>query len=280
MQKQSFTPYKNYFYNKFISLSSLTVCSTGEEQSAPGFIHGPEVRTYYAIHYCLKGTGILKMNGQSFSVHPGDMFLIYPNMKVYPTADLENPWKLAFIGFTGSDARLLTDACGFSPFNPVLDIQEKETTYRLMQELYAHRGDRPAEIVSMTAHLYTLLAHLMATTKQAFPHNPGSQYIGPACTYIDNHYQEHISVDDIASAVGISRSALYRAFMANLSTSPIDYLNEHRVKVSTNLLLHKDLSMKEISFACGFNNPLYYSNVFKKFMGMSPTDYRRHQSGK
>lgn len=273
-------PYKNYFYNKFISLSSLTVCSTGIEQSAPGFVHGPEVRSYYTFHYCITGKGVLKMNGGTFPVQEGDLFLIYPSMKVYPIADEESPWELTFIGFTGNDARLLTDACGFSPSSPVQNIPEKKTTHRMILDIYEHRGDRPAEIVSMTARLYALMSHLMSTTQQRFPHTPGQQYIGPACDYIDDHFQEHISVDDIADAIGISRSSLYRAFMTTMAISPIDYLNEHRVKVSANLLLQKDLTLKEISFACGFSNPLYYSTVFKKFMGMSPTDYRRHQMRK
>jgi len=273
-----FVPYKNYFYNQFHGMSSLVVCSVGCEQSPPGFVHGPNVRKFYTLHYCMKGTGALTMNGKTYTVHPGDLLLIYPNVKVYPKADHRNPWELSWVGFSGSDARLLTDAIGFSPFRPVLSLPAIANVHDLIMDIYDHKGDLPAEVVGMTARLYTCFSFLMERTHHAFPSNPGSEYVQRACDFISSHYGEKLTVDDIASHVGVSRSCLYRSFMANMSVSPLDYLTEHRVKASCNLLGQGGLSMKEIAYSCGFSNALYYSTVFKKVMGISPTDYLSHVS--
>jgi AraC-like DNA-binding protein len=130
----------------------------------------------------------------------------------------------------------------------------------------------------MTGKLYTCLSFLMTQTSKAFPHNPGLEYIEPACEYIAANYQKKITVEEIAEAAGVSRSSLYRAFLANMSLSPLDYLTEYRVKVSCNLLEKGCRSLKEIAYQCGFTNALYYSKVFKKVMGFPPTNYLDHLS--
>ncbi|MGE4585286.1 MAG: AraC family transcriptional regulator [Sphaerochaeta sp.] len=276
----TFVPYKNYFYNQFHGMASLIVCSVGNEQSSPGFVHGPDVRTMYSLHFCLQGGGTLRSNNRVHKVETGDLMLVYPNIKVYPKADHQNPWEMCWVGFTGGDARLLTDAIGFSPLHPVIKTNPSsrariEETFR---DIYSCRGDRPAQIVGMTGKLYTCLSFLMSQTSHAFPHNPGREYIEPACEYIALNYAKKITIEDIATATGVSRSCLYRAFMANLSQSPIEYLSAYRIKVSCNLLEKGELSIKEVAYACGFSNALYYNRVFKKVMGFPPTNYLDHLS--
>lgn len=276
----TFVPYKNYFYNQFHGMSSLIVHSVGIEQSSPGFVHGPDVRQFYSLHFCLHGGGTLKTNNKVHKVGVGDLMLIYPHTKVYPKADRQNPWELCWVGFTGGDARLLTDAIGFTPLKPVLPTPttSRERIEETFREIYGCRGDRPAQIVGMTGKLYTCLSFLMTLTSQAFPHNPGLEYIEPACEYIAANYEKKITVEQIAEAIGVSRSCLYRAFLANMSLSPLDYLTEYRIKASCNLLEKGCYSLKEIAYQCGFTNALYYSKVFKKVMGFAPTSYLDHLS--
>lgn len=276
----TFVPYKTYFYNQFHGMASLIVTSIGKEQSPPGFVHGPEIRTSYSLHFCLKGGGTVRINNRVYPVKAGQLMLVYPNMKVYPKADHQNPWELCWVGFTGADARLLTEAIGFSPFHPVVDMpcNSHNQIEALFMDVYANRGDRPAQIVGMTAKLYSCLSFLMAQTMHAFPHTPGCEYVHPACDYISLHYQEKLTIDDIAAVVGVSRSCLFRAFKANMAMSPLDYLTEHRVKASCNLLEQGNLSIKEIAYQCGFSSPLYYSKVFKKVMGICPKQYMDHIS--
>jgi AraC-like DNA-binding protein len=273
-----FVPYKNYFYNQFQGMSSLIVTTVGTEQSPPGFVHGPDVRAFYTLHFCLKGKGTFRTSNRTHIVQPGDLMLIYPNVKIYPKADRQDPWELCWVGFTGSDARLLTDAIGFTPLTPVVSTnpQDKESIETLFASIYESRGDRPSQIVTMTGKLYSCLAYLMGKTSNPFPRNPGFEYIEPACEYIASNYHSKISVEDIAHAIGVSRSCLYRAFMTNLSMSVQEYLTTYRIKVSCNLLEKGKLELKEVAYRCGFSNALYYSQVFKRVMGFPPTKYRAH----
>lgn len=270
-----FVPYKNYFYSQFRGMSSMVVTTVGTEQSPPGFVHGPDIRVSYILHFCLKGKGTLHVGNCPHLVKAGNLMLIYPNVKIIPKADRQDPWELCWVGFTGSDARLLTDAIGFTPLKPVMQTNERdrEKIKYCFEEIYGSRGDRPSQVVDMTGKLYSCLSFLMGQANQSFSRNPSYVYIEVACQYIADNYAKKITVDEIAEAVGISRSCLYRAFMTNLSLSVQDYLTEYRIKASCNLLEKGRLGLKEVAYQCGFASSLYYSQVFKRVMGFPPSRY-------
>ena len=271
-----FVPYKNYFYNRLHGMSSLVVTAVGTEQSPPGFVHGPEVRTFHTLHFCLKGSGVLRMNTLEHDVGVGDLMLIYPKIKVYPKADRQNPWELIWVGFNGADARLLTSAIGLSPTSPVVHTNtlDRQRIKQAFDAVYNARGDRPSQIVAMTGALYALLSLLMELSGTPFPYTSGQEYIDPACDFIALNFNRSITVEDIARHVGVSRSCLYRAFINNLSQSPQEYLTSYRIKFSCSLLEQSNLPLKEIAYRCGFSSSLYYSKVFKSVMGVPPSEYQ------
>ena len=83
----------------------------------------------------------------------------------------------------------------------------------------------------------------------------------------------HEYVQNIAKAVGVSRSHLYRVFMANVGQSPIDYLTDYRISEACYLLKNSHLSIAEIAVSVGFFDQFYFSRVFKKVKGVPPSRY-------
>lgn len=86
-----------------------------------------------------------------------------------------------------------------------------------------------------------------------------------------------ISVDDLISATGMSRSSLNRKMHELFNLSPKDFLQEARIKHACSLLRQTDLSVKEVAYACGFNNPHYFATCFKASTGNTPSDFREAQ---
>ena len=97
-----------------------------------------------------------------------------------------------------------------------------------------------------------------------------------AIKYIQFNYSHDISVDDIAKAVGVSRSHLFRSFESVLGQSPKEYLTDFRMKQACYLLEHSSLSITAIANSLGFDNSLYFSKTFHKQKQMSPKEYRTH----
>ena len=80
-------------------------------------------------------------------------------------------------------------------------------------------------------------------------------------------------MDVIDNAVGVSRSHLYRVFMAIVGQSPIDCLTNYRISEACSLLKNSNLSIAEIAVSVGFFDQFYFSRVFKKVKGVPPSKY-------
>lgn len=95
-------------------------------------------------------------------------------------------------------------------------------------------------------------------------------------SYIYEHYQEPLTLDEIAASASISRSKCCIVFKQYLQQSPIDFLNRHRLEMSGRLLLNTQASITEIALSCGFNHLSYFSKMFLREYGCTPTEYRKN----
>lgn len=96
-----------------------------------------------------------------------------------------------------------------------------------------------------------------------------------AISYMNNHYQEQLSLEDIANYVMISKSELCRCFKRALNTTPFDYLIKHRVLEAARLLSITDKKIAEIAQETGFDSTSHMGRFFHKHMGCSPSAVRK-----
>lgn len=102
------------------------------------------------------------------------------------------------------------------------------------------------------------------------------QRVKLAILYIQEHYMESITLDDIADSILVSKSECCRCFKRTLNITPFEYLMKYRILESTKKMHQKTIeSISEIAGSVGFNNTSYYNKIFKKYMNCTPTEYRR-----
>lgn len=94
-----------------------------------------------------------------------------------------------------------------------------------------------------------------------------------ALEYIDRNFSHPIQLSDVAEDVGVSHAYLSNLFTRHLGLSFVDQLTDSRMEKARRLLLEQKLSVKEISSLVGYQDPNYFSRLFKKQTGMSPTEY-------
>lgn len=99
------------------------------------------------------------------------------------------------------------------------------------------------------------------------------------CNYINEHYAEPLSLEVVASLAGFSKYHFTRLFKQYADTSFYKYLNQKRIAHAKHLLVHKDLSVLEISLQCGFSNLSSFLRMFKKLTGFTPTELRKMYDG-
>ena len=95
-----------------------------------------------------------------------------------------------------------------------------------------------------------------------------------AVQYFHAHYSEPISIKDYAQDLGLSVSWFTRSFREYTGSAPAQYLISLRISAAQSLLETSDHNITEIAELVGYDNPLYFSRLFRKQTGMSPSDFR------
>lgn len=93
--------------------------------------------------------------------------------------------------------------------------------------------------------------------------------------YIEEHSHEELSLDRLAELVGFTPMYLSKLFKDKLGINYIDYLTECRIQHAKQLLRDPEKSLKEITYEVGYHEPNYFSKVFKKMCGVTPSEYRK-----
>ncbi|MBI9011324.1 MAG: response regulator [Clostridiales bacterium] len=102
-----------------------------------------------------------------------------------------------------------------------------------------------------------------------------SQVVTDAIDYIKNHYSDDIRLKDVAEEVSISPHYFSKIFKDEMGLNFIDYLTDHRLNKAKVMLKENNESIKNIAYSIGYNDPNYFSRLFKKIVGMTPKEYQR-----
>jgi signal transduction histidine kinase/DNA-binding LacI/PurR family transcriptional regulator/AraC-like DNA-binding protein len=111
-------------------------------------------------------------------------------------------------------------------------------------------------------------------TEQLPPHT--SALVKQAVAYVHQHYARPFSRWELAGALGVSEDYLSRIFRQEMGLSPWQYLNRYRILQAKELLLHTSEDMRIVARQVGFTDPAYFSRVFHRITGSSPTAYREN----
>ena len=95
-----------------------------------------------------------------------------------------------------------------------------------------------------------------------------------AKTYIDENYEKELTLDSVARKIAISPYYLSKLFKDEIGENFIEYLTRLRINQAKKLLEENRFSIKEICMLVGYSDPNYFSRIFKKIEGVTPTEYR------
>lgn len=94
-------------------------------------------------------------------------------------------------------------------------------------------------------------------------------------SYIEEHYAEPVTAQDLADAAKVSRTECFRCFREVTGQKPFAYLNRYRLRQAADLLKNTDLSICEVSSQCGFSYQSYFGKLFREAYGITPYEYRK-----
>lgn len=254
----------------------------GYEQCEPGHSFGPAARNHYLFHYIISGTGTLMADDargetRTYSIKSGQGFLIFPGQITTYYADQKLPWEYVWIEFDGLRVKEALSLTELSVDSPVYHSRSGEIREQMMNEmLYIvhHAKESPFHLIG---HLYLFLDCLTRSARTARlvqSSKMSDYYIKEALNYIEQNFQNDISIEDIAAVCGINRSYFGKIFRSSIGRSPQEFLMNYRMAKAAELLKLTSLSIADIGSAVGYDNQLHFSRAFKKIYGMSPREWR------
>lgn len=260
----------------------LNLFQYGWEQCEGGHSFGPSKRNHYLFHYIISGTGKLMANDadgntQTFHIKSGQGFLIFPGQVTTYIADTEHPWEYTWLEFDGLRVKEALDITTLSMNSPVYHASSTSLRTSMSEEmLYIanHTNESPFHLIG---HLYLFLDYLVQSCKRTTPIQSSKMsdyYIHEAIVFIEQNFQNNITIEEMAQQIGINRSYFGKIFRNTMGKSPQEFLIHYRMIKATELLKLTSLSISDIGKAVGYENQLHFSRAFKNTYNVSPKKWR------
>jgi AraC family transcriptional regulator of arabinose operon len=232
--------------------------------------------------YCIKGAGWCDLDGNIFSIKAGDLLVLPPDLPHAYGAEPSHPWSIYWFHAQGSllaDYLRELDVSSERPVKHIDDVPQLPALFEEVLELVEHGYTRSQMLcASQTlAHLIAVMIreHRSADHKQPTVH----QKIAQTIAYMKQHLNRAIQLDALAAIANLSRSRYVDLFKHQTGYPPIDYFIRLRMHRACQLLDTTDLSVKAIAAALGYDDPLYFSRLFRAVNEQSPVEYRKLRKG-
>ena len=255
----------------------LGLVFSGSQSCLPNYSYGPAVRDQYILHYIIKGKGCLKIEGESYLLEAGDLFIIPKRISAFYKADEHDPWHYQWLGIDGYQANSYLSHSDLMTNYHLKRIESSDfyTHFCLLYDL-AQSDKNSAPYFHLTGQLYLMLHYLA----QEFPKRKTTTisqtkfYCQQATTYMSHYYSHPITINDVCQSLNLSRSYLHKLFTKELGQSPKQFLSDLRLTKACQLLTETSYSITIIANSVGYDDVLTFSRAFKKVLGLSPSDYR------
>jgi AraC-like DNA-binding protein len=156
------------------------------------------------------------------------------------------------------------------PRDRILSLKSPEMIRRIIKYWSFSSRNHGAIGLELDGDLLNLVGYFFRKLAGSSDQTPLQQ----AVEYFNEHYQETIVMADIAKQLNCSEGHFYRKFKDFTGETPISFLNGIRLKRASFFLLNSWLPVNKVAALCGFNDPYYFSRIFKKEYGVSPVQYR------
>ena len=249
---------------------SITTCG---RQFAEKKIDGPYEPDAHVLQYVTSGKGFLELNGKKYPLVKGDLFYLPEGKTCCYYGDPSDLYTYYWIAFQGKYAEHLLKRCNITSDNPVLHVNNKRAEKQFELMFNNMRKNKLPDVLMVLAHLYTLFSLLLKST---YPDNTvgGHYLIEESIVYMDHHFSEQITVNDVCKHLNCDVSHFIKIFKKNQGVSPKKYLDSLRLIRVKSLLKENKLTIAQAAENVGIPDYSRFYKWFKKETGKTPRQYR------
>lgn len=228
----------------------------------------------YQLVYIPAGQGSLEMRGQCFPIRPGTLFMLFPDVPHAYHPDSDTGWTELWVGFKGAFPNALLRSEIISADRPVFEPGYKASMLNAFEEIFTIVSDQaPLYQFRACAATSRLLANLLSETRRAAQQDNSERIVEQVKAYADAAVGESFDLQYVCELVRLNAIALNRVFSAYTGLTPMQYSLHVKINLAKKLLCEERMSVKEVSWRVGFADPYYFSRLFKKKVGVSPSTW-------
>lgn len=274
-----------YLHNSLVDFMDKTKplvvgsCGTYHLSTLPKLpTHRPRGRLDFQILYIASGKAHFFFDGVETIVSAGHMVIYRPKEEqkyyYYGVDQTEVYW----VHFTGRDVKKLLHRYGIEDHVHVIHtgtaLEYKYLFLQMIQELKLCKADYEDLLVNHLHHLLIRIHRTLLTEPYSKSRTHAKDF-DEAVQYFHKNYHTEININEYAAAHHMSVSWFIRGFKEYTDSTPTQYILSLRISNAQILLETTDYNITEIAEIVGYENPLYFSRLFKKQVGVSPSDFRK-----
>ncbi|GAB3011271.1 AraC family transcriptional regulator [Spirosoma pulveris] len=244
----------------------------------------------------IRGKKVMHLPGTpSFDFLPGESVIVPGDETMcidFPEAQVQNPTQCLALAIAPDKVRQVTDL--LNDRTPLIDTQQG---WQFGQHNFFLTNDVPIhQLIARLVYIFTennrakevfanliiqeLVVRLMQTQARTLLLSPETAFanvnrLAHVAQYINKHLHRSLQIKELADEACMSEPNFYRTFKQTFGMTPVDYINQQRLALASQLLRTTNRSLDDISMECGFNNLTYFMKLFRREIGASPTQYRK-----
>ncbi|MFA9195033.1 AraC family transcriptional regulator [Flavobacterium sp. FBOR7N2.3] len=227
----------------------------------------------YIFLYCLEGDGWIKINGKTINLKPNTGFIIPENTAHKYGSSLKDAWSIYWIHFAGNYAATLYNRFSTSS-EEAIKIAFDQSRISLLNEIIKLLENNLSDEKIESIH-FKLLTFFSSICYSNTAEIPIEDKISHSISFMKAHLSQVLTIDELANQAFYSVSRYSELFKQKTGYSPIQFFIRLKIQKSCEYLNFTNLNIKEICKEVGFDDPYYFSRMFKKQIGLPPMQYKK-----
>lgn len=233
------------------------------------------------LEYIVEGRGYLNVDGENYAATKGDVYILRKKTTHTYWSDAKSPWVKIFFNIRGSLAeKILEEYKLGTKGKVVLNGDGLEDDFREMLERVSDNTISQAERFDGAAIDFLKIIIKLANLEKMRGNLKGDlmsveDEMNKLIEYITMNPKRIVSNQELGDVIFHSKDYVIKRFFANFGVTPYEYQIQQKIFSAKNLLGHTKMSVKEIAASLGYDDQHYFSYMFKKRCGLSPTQYRK-----
>lgn len=231
----------------------------------------------HILLYCIEGNGYIHIGRKKHELKPNSYFIIPKGVPHHYGTTNSDPWSIYWIHFSGEHSNILYSRYTRDSEPEVQVIPYDEHRVKLFDLIFTmlerNYSIRNIELINikLLEYLSSFIYH-----EEMYPSFYTSDHINNSIEFMKKNLHSSYNIQELAEKLNYSVSHYSALFKKKTGFSPIHYYIHLKIQKSCQYLYFTDMNIKEICSKIGFEDPYYFSRMFKKVMGSSPAKYRSH----